>query len=434
MKDSFCPPEPCSCSTDTKCSLLNLTCECPCISHLDFHYCHNQFYNSSLPICAPSAEEVLSAACGAPSHIVQIHSCNDPVLEDCFVPRCTEKNTSETCEGIIGCFWCENNKDDIPLEKPYCASAEVCFKGREVEKENCPSEATSAAVVSPPTQVNHSSDVKPSSDRESRPLSYGAICGIVTGCVVVEAAMLIVVVLTIRRCRNKSIANASSSTEQIFVSGTQSASADSTQRRPSAQPKNGTYNVLERPTRFTQTPITLAQEHSYENVIDDPPAVPARKQLTRAVSEASGSSGQTSVEMSTLDSSRKRSSNADRQEDVSPKNVRTGAAPIPAPVNTEINFTPPEAVSKEERVSEDQQQTSASDAGCIPQEINNVQQLDGNITQKTSEKRPSNAIMPPSIEANEQQYDSNPPVDVRTRRESSNSTVLDPEGYIICVV
>lgn len=138
--------------------------------------------------------------------------------------------------------------------------------------------------------------------------------------------------------------------------------------------------------------------------------------------------------MSTLDSSRKRSSNADRQEDVSPKNVRTGAAPIPAPVNTEINFTPPEAVSKEERVSEDQQQTSASDAGCIPQEINNVQQLDGYITQKTSEKRPSNAIMPPSIEANEQQYDSNPPVDVRTRRESSNSTVLDPEGYIICVV
>lgn len=209
---------------------------------------------------------------------------------------------------------------------------------------------------------------------------------------------------------------------------------DSTQRRPSAQPENGTYNVLERPTRFTQTPVTLAQGHSYENVIDDPPAVPARKQLPRVVSEASGSTGLTSFEMSVLDISRRRSSGVDRQGDVSPKNVRTGAAPIPAPMNAEINCTSPEAVSKEERVSQDQQQTSASDAGCILQEINNVQQLHGNITQKASERRPSNAVMPSSIEANEQQYDSNAPVDVRTRRESSNSTVLDPEGYIICVV
>ena len=90
-----------------------------------------QKHFSSLPICAPSAEEVLSAACGAPSHIVQLNSCKDPVLEDCLVPQCSEKNSSETCEGIIGCYWCENNKDDIPLKKAYCASADVCFKGKE---------------------------------------------------------------------------------------------------------------------------------------------------------------------------------------------------------------------------------------------------------------------------------------------------------------
>ena len=60
-----------------------------------------------------------------------MNSCKDPVLEDCLVPQCSEKNSSETCEGIIGCYWCENNKDDIPLEKAYCASADVCFKGKE---------------------------------------------------------------------------------------------------------------------------------------------------------------------------------------------------------------------------------------------------------------------------------------------------------------
>lgn len=52
-------------------------------------------------------------------------------MEDCFVFKCSEKNSLEMCEGIIGCYWCENNKDDILLEKVYCVSVDVCFKGKE---------------------------------------------------------------------------------------------------------------------------------------------------------------------------------------------------------------------------------------------------------------------------------------------------------------
>lgn len=64
-----------------------------------------------------------------------------------------------------------------------------------VGNEICPSESPSTAVTSHPTQESHSFDVKPDSKKKSRHLSYGAISGIITGCMAIEAVILIAVVL-----------------------------------------------------------------------------------------------------------------------------------------------------------------------------------------------------------------------------------------------
>ena len=83
------------------------------------------------PICPPSVPEILPASnqnSPGPKMI-----CKDPLsdLEKCFDPRCSERNSSQTCEGVVGCYWCKNDKDDVPLKQPYCASSEVCYRGRE---------------------------------------------------------------------------------------------------------------------------------------------------------------------------------------------------------------------------------------------------------------------------------------------------------------
>ena len=85
----------------------------------------------SLPICPPSAPEVKATSNHSPQ--VSKEKCTDPVpaLEKCFDPRCGERNSSESCEGIVGCYWCKNDKDNVPLKEPYCGSSEECFRGRE---------------------------------------------------------------------------------------------------------------------------------------------------------------------------------------------------------------------------------------------------------------------------------------------------------------
>ncbi|XP_078343118.1 VWFA and cache domain-containing protein 1-like [Oculina patagonica] len=132
VRELFCSAEACPCSSNNTCPYTGLTCECPCTSPLDFHYCRSQFPNSSLPICPPSAPEVQPPS--NHSSPVPKKKCSDPLskLEKCFDPRCSERNSSQTCEGIVGCYWCRNDKDDVPLKEPYCASSEVCFRGREV--------------------------------------------------------------------------------------------------------------------------------------------------------------------------------------------------------------------------------------------------------------------------------------------------------------
>ena len=86
----------------------------------------------SIPICPRSASEI-EAKTGHHSSPVPETKCKDldPIagLEKCFDPPCSERNSSQTCEGVVGCYWCKN--DDIALKKPYCASSEACFRGRE---------------------------------------------------------------------------------------------------------------------------------------------------------------------------------------------------------------------------------------------------------------------------------------------------------------
>ncbi|XP_022802239.1 VWFA and cache domain-containing protein 1-like [Stylophora pistillata] len=127
VRDSFCPQEACSCSSDNVCFLLNPTCECPCTSPLEFHYCRSLLPNRSLPICPPSLPSAEPTSDPTPSF-----SCDSGSgLEKCFIPHCGKRNTSQECDGVVGCYWCEHDKDDILLNKPYCAGADVCFRGKE---------------------------------------------------------------------------------------------------------------------------------------------------------------------------------------------------------------------------------------------------------------------------------------------------------------
>ena len=80
------------------------------------------FVVCSLPICptfAPSGQPV------------QPPPSPNICLDKCFDPRCAERNSSQWCDGIVSCYWCQKNKDSIPLNKPYCASSERCFRGIE---------------------------------------------------------------------------------------------------------------------------------------------------------------------------------------------------------------------------------------------------------------------------------------------------------------
>ena len=85
----------------------------------------------SLPICPPPAP--LLQLPNIPTPPDSGKKCHDPKasLEKCFDPRCSERNSSQTCEGIVSCYWCVYNKDSVPLKKPYCATAEGCFRGKE---------------------------------------------------------------------------------------------------------------------------------------------------------------------------------------------------------------------------------------------------------------------------------------------------------------
>lgn len=86
----------------------------------------------SIPICPPSAPEKKTDRHSSPVTKIKCKDLNPtPGLEKCFDPHCRKRNSSQTCVGIVGCFWCKNDKDDVPLKQPYCASSEMCFRGKE---------------------------------------------------------------------------------------------------------------------------------------------------------------------------------------------------------------------------------------------------------------------------------------------------------------
>lgn len=139
VRDSmFCVAESCSCSSDHKCSYLSPKCECPCTSPLQFNYCLSQFPNSSLPICPPPAPQAFVPRYFPPPD--RRNECDNRKsgLQKCFDPHCSARNSSETCEGIVSCHWCQYDKDDVPLKTRYCASSNVCFRGKQAgEQPNC---------------------------------------------------------------------------------------------------------------------------------------------------------------------------------------------------------------------------------------------------------------------------------------------------------
>ena len=100
--------------------------------YVTIYFLHLHYFR--IPICPPSPSET-EAKTDHHSSPVPKMKCKDsvptPGLQKCFDPRCSERNSSQTCEGVVGCYWCKNDKDDLPLKQPYCASSELCFRGRE---------------------------------------------------------------------------------------------------------------------------------------------------------------------------------------------------------------------------------------------------------------------------------------------------------------
>ena len=54
-------------------------------------------------------------------------------LQKCFDPKCKQKVNSDSCEGVVGCYWCVRDKYDAPLRNNYCADINSCYGGKEGE-------------------------------------------------------------------------------------------------------------------------------------------------------------------------------------------------------------------------------------------------------------------------------------------------------------
>ncbi|KAL9960900.1 hypothetical protein ACROYT_G034408 [Oculina patagonica] len=184
VRDQVCPAGGCTCSSDKQCNQF-LSCECPCTSPLEFHYCRGEFPNSSLPICPALAPDQSQDLPSSPRK-----GC--PEIEKCFDPHCQEKDSRQTCDGIVSCYWCEKDKDNVILSNPYCGSAEQCFRGRET-----PVTEADGQVDEPkcgPTGTEASSP-------ESGGLSTGAVVGISIGSIILVVIIVAALYWGIQRYR-----------------------------------------------------------------------------------------------------------------------------------------------------------------------------------------------------------------------------------------
>ena len=72
--------------------------------------------------------------CPVPATVVRFEKVNDSSvsgLEKCFDPQCKKKIDSGSCDGVVGCYWCVRDKNNVPLSKEYCAVINYCYGGKE---------------------------------------------------------------------------------------------------------------------------------------------------------------------------------------------------------------------------------------------------------------------------------------------------------------
>ena len=72
--------------------------------------------------------------CPVPATVLPSERVNDPSvsgLDKCFDPQCAKKTDSESCDGVVGCYWCVRDKYNAPLSKKYCADINSCYGGKE---------------------------------------------------------------------------------------------------------------------------------------------------------------------------------------------------------------------------------------------------------------------------------------------------------------
>ena len=69
-----------------------------------------------------------------PATVVSSEQVNDPSvrgLKKCFDPQCDNKLDSNSCNRVMGCYWCVRDYYDAPLDKKYCADIDSCYGGKE---------------------------------------------------------------------------------------------------------------------------------------------------------------------------------------------------------------------------------------------------------------------------------------------------------------
>ncbi|XP_078384871.1 VWFA and cache domain-containing protein 1-like [Oculina patagonica] len=185
-RDSFCYSKSCTCSSNKECSnVQGLTCQCPCSSRLEFHYCRSEFPASNTSICP------------VPATVVPSERVNDPSvsgLEKCFDPQCKKKTDSWSCDGVVGCYWCVRDKNNAPLSNEYCADIYSCYGGREGTRA-----PGSGGILTDDDDKDDDDDDDDDDGDDKGGLSGGAITGIVLG----PIAVIIVAVIIIVKCKSR---------------------------------------------------------------------------------------------------------------------------------------------------------------------------------------------------------------------------------------
>ena len=70
--------------------------------------------------------------CPVPAPVVPSEQVKDPsIKEKCFDPQCDKKLSSDSCDGIVGCYWCVRDKNEAPLNDKYCVDINSCYGGKE---------------------------------------------------------------------------------------------------------------------------------------------------------------------------------------------------------------------------------------------------------------------------------------------------------------